>query len=150
MRLREVSLRPYSALALSPLVEFPPRLSVFHGCYDIPYSLSLVLEYQAEYGAYWLDALRDDVEDMVDELQGDKKLEMFAEVLEKALKDVSDGVVGAIESLTLASLTRLPSFTNDPRALTLIEYEVHVRRKYKEVVNKEIPKCLGSLHIHFH
>ncbi|UXD22543.1 hypothetical protein IPA_06090 [Ignicoccus pacificus DSM 13166] len=144
MRLGEISSIPYSVFSPSPPSEVPSELALFHGCGNAGVTLSLLNEYLMEYHRYWFDALVQDAREIIDDVPlSGKAHEIFLESIENALMNAKASLEGAMEVLALTSTALYPQKVNDnEKDLTMISYDIHIRRKYKKVIKNKVLPCL--------
>ncbi len=146
MRLEELSLLGLSRVELYPVPELPSRLSRIYACNGLNELLRTVDTYLSEYGAYWFEAIMDDLDRMVE--RGETIAENDADVMFESIrinaKSLRGDLEGVAEAALLGSLAMLPEFKGITwKEAVTISLELHVRRKYRETIEK----CLNSTYL---
>ncbi|WP_157058797.1 hypothetical protein [Ignicoccus islandicus] len=110
-----------------------------YACKELDEVLEVIEAYAMEYGKYWFDALRDDLEKIVEreESIAEEKADVLFEAIRINARGLKGDLKGVAEVVTLSSLALLPEVkVLDWKDAVTISLELHVRRKYKEVLNK--------------
>ena len=137
-------------VALEPYNELPSRLALYHACRNALFTLSLALSYVKEYGAYWVEALKDDVEAVVEkerELAPREAGELY-EALEVAMDELErTPSLAFIELLDIGSLAYLPEVVGGKelkKAVLGTSLGLHVEKKHKRALEKALG-CLVAM-----
>ncbi len=142
--------RSLALVPLEPYDELPFRLTLYHACENLIYSLMIASEYFKQYGAYWIDALKDDVEALVKkEKEGSpKQARPLYEALEMALEEVERApTLAFVELLDIGSLAFLPSVVNKKdlrKAVLGASLGLHVEKKHKKALRKALA-CMAAM-----
>ena len=135
---------------LEPFEELPFELALYYACEDPLSTALLAKRYLEEFGSYWIDALRDDVERTVEEERerSPKDAETLYSAIEIALKEVERiPTLAFIELLDLGSLAYLPEVVGPrkvKKASIGASLGLHVEKAHKRALG-EAKRCLAAM-----
>jgi len=142
--------RSLTQVPLEPYNELPFELALYHACKNALQTIAVAVKYVQEYGSYWLDAAKDDVERLV-EAERDRsprEAETLFNAIEVALRELeSSPSLAFIELLDLGSLAFLPEAVGRrelKRAVVGASLGLHVERAHKKAL-REAMRCVAAM-----
>jgi len=135
---------------LEPYNELPARLALYHACENTLFTLTLAYSYVSEYGAYWVEALKSDVEELVERERefAPAEAESLFNALDVAMEEVERiPSLAFIELLDLGSLAYLPEAVDKRKlrkAALGASLGLHVERRHKRALEKAL-RCLAAM-----